>query len=76
MGIRSISGESIETPRPGLAARSSPLEPLSHFLKDIPTVSDLKKIVKAVIPAAGFGTRMLRATRPSPRKCSRSPASR
>jgi len=31
-------------------------------------VSDLKKIVKAVIPAAGFGTRMLPATKAVPKE--------
>jgi UTP--glucose-1-phosphate uridylyltransferase len=69
MGIRSISSKSIKNPGSDLAARFSPLRLFfSRFFKDRLTVSNRKKIVKAVIPAAGFGTRMLPATKAVPKE--------
>ncbi len=68
MGIRSIFGKGIETHDPITRHDPLPSEIFSFFLKDILTVSNRKKVVKAVIPAAGFGTRMLPATKAVPKE--------
>src|SRR6266481_1753714 len=69
MGIRSISSKSIKNSGSDLAARLSPLRLFfSRFFKDRLVVSNRKNIVKAVIPAAGFGTRMLPATKAVPKE--------
>jgi hypothetical protein len=68
MGIRSVSSESVKPHDP----RAAWLSPIRSYLLWIPedqlTMPARQKIVKAVIPAAGFGTRMLPATKVLPKE--------
>ena len=66
MGVDSTTGQSIACPLPDVL----PLSPISGPLifNDGRHVPTRRKITKAVIPAAGYGTRMLPATKALPKE--------
>jgi len=65
MGVRSISRESIGPHDPIARLASYPLSFDPHLASL--SVPNQRKIMKAVTPAAGFGTRMLPATKVVPK---------